>query len=30
MAATVKVIAGAFTLSRPATPEEMWAAGFVQ
>jgi NitT/TauT family transport system substrate-binding protein len=30
MAATVKVIAGAYTLNRPATPEEMWAAGFVE
>jgi NitT/TauT family transport system substrate-binding protein len=30
MGATVKVIAGAYTLNRPATPEEMWAAGFVQ
>jgi NitT/TauT family transport system substrate-binding protein len=30
MAATVKVIAAAYTLNRPATPEEMWTAGFVQ
>lgn len=30
MAATVKVIADAYTLNRPVTPEEMWAAGFVQ
>jgi NitT/TauT family transport system substrate-binding protein len=30
MAATVKVIAGAYTLNRPATPEEMWTAGFVE
>jgi NitT/TauT family transport system substrate-binding protein len=30
MAATVKVIAGAYTVNRPVTPEEMWAAGFVQ
>jgi NitT/TauT family transport system substrate-binding protein len=30
MAATVKVIAGAYTLNRPATPDEMWTPGFVQ
>jgi NitT/TauT family transport system substrate-binding protein len=30
MAATVKMVAGAYTLNRPATPEEMWTAGFVQ
>jgi len=29
MAATVRVIAGGYTLSKPASPEEMWAAGFV-
>jgi len=29
MAATVSVIAGAYTLNRPASPEEMWAVGFV-
>jgi NitT/TauT family transport system substrate-binding protein len=28
MAATVRVIAGAYTLNRPATPEEMWSTGF--
>lgn len=27
--ATVRVIAGAYTLNKPASPEEMWAAGFV-
>jgi NitT/TauT family transport system substrate-binding protein len=30
MAATVKMVAGAYTLNRPATPEEMWTAGFVE
>jgi NitT/TauT family transport system substrate-binding protein len=30
MAATVKVIAGAYTINRTVAPEEMWAAGFVQ
>jgi NitT/TauT family transport system substrate-binding protein len=30
MAATVKVVAGAYTLNRPATPDEIWAPGFVQ
>jgi NitT/TauT family transport system substrate-binding protein len=30
MAATVKVIADAYALSRPAPPGEMWTAGFVQ
>jgi NitT/TauT family transport system substrate-binding protein len=29
MAATVRVIAGAYTLNKPASAEEMWAAGFV-
>lgn len=29
MAATVRVIAGAYTLNKPASPEEMWAVGFV-
>ena len=29
VAATVRVIAGAYTLNKPASPEEMWAAGFV-
>jgi NitT/TauT family transport system substrate-binding protein len=29
MAATVRVIAGAYTLNKPASPEEMWTAGFV-
>lgn len=29
MAATVRVIAGAHTLNKPASAEEMWAAGFV-
>ena len=29
MAATVRVIAGAYRLNKPASPEEMWAAGFV-
>ena len=29
MAATVKMVADAYTLNRPATPEEMWTAGFV-
>jgi NitT/TauT family transport system substrate-binding protein len=28
IAATVKVIAAAFTLNRPAVPDELWAAGF--
>jgi NitT/TauT family transport system substrate-binding protein len=30
MAATVRVIADAYTLNRSATPEEMWSTGFVQ
>jgi NitT/TauT family transport system substrate-binding protein len=30
MAATVRVIEAAYTLSRPVAPEAMWAAGFVQ
>ena len=30
IAATVRVIAGAYALNRPATPEEIWAAGFVR
>jgi NitT/TauT family transport system substrate-binding protein len=30
MAATVKVVAGAYALSRPVTPEEMWTPGFVR
>jgi NitT/TauT family transport system substrate-binding protein len=30
MAATVKVITAAYTLNRPAAPEEMWSAGFVE
>lgn len=30
MAATVRVIAAAYTLSRPVTPEEIWVPGFVQ
>jgi NitT/TauT family transport system substrate-binding protein len=30
MAATVRVIAGAYTLNRPVMPEEMWTAGFVE
>jgi NitT/TauT family transport system substrate-binding protein len=29
IAATVRVIAGAYTLNKPALPEEIWAAGFV-
>ncbi len=29
MAATVRLIAGAYTLNKPASAEEMWAAGFV-
>jgi len=29
MAATVSVIAAAYTLHKPVSPEEMWAAGFV-
>jgi NitT/TauT family transport system substrate-binding protein len=29
MAATVRVIASAYTLNKPALPDEMWAAGFV-
>ena len=29
MAATVRVIAGAYTLNKPALPDEMWSAGFV-
>jgi hypothetical protein len=29
MAATVRVIAGAYGLNKPASPEKMWAAGFV-
>jgi hypothetical protein len=29
MAATVRVIAGAYRLNKPASLEEMWAAGFV-
>jgi len=29
MAATVRVIAGAYTLNKPALPAEMWGAGFV-
>jgi hypothetical protein len=28
MAATVKVVADAYTLNKPATAQEMWAAGF--
>jgi NitT/TauT family transport system substrate-binding protein len=30
MAATVRVIADAYPLNRPATPEEMWIAGFMR
>jgi NitT/TauT family transport system substrate-binding protein len=30
MTATVKVVAGAYALGRPVTPDEMWTAGFVQ
>ena len=29
MAATVRVISSAYTLNKPALPDEMWAAGFV-
>jgi NitT/TauT family transport system substrate-binding protein len=30
MAATVRVVAGAYTLSKPVSAEEMWVAGFVR
>jgi hypothetical protein len=29
IAATVRVIASAYTLNKPVSPEEMWTAGFV-